>query len=326
MKKDERLVQFFDFQIYGRTLARGVSHSLAAPRTLNELMAEFSAMRELNKARKKVTKRSHFEFRLEDMQELQDFWVLLVNVVDTDAAHPVTQKVGGDDTDRQVIELGEGRGLETSSHIIISKTSDKAGKHLALIEKNPALPFAKALAFLNHLAKVSAKHFADDYVQPHPDGIRGKTMNTFCVMSIYGHPSDEFKEEIETGVLTDIRLTSDAKIVRGYDSQRHAALIGTEVKMTVSRFDVMRSGGNWKHIQKALHYAHDIESPFVRIQFKDDTGSDHTATLSTDTGILHQADKYIKKRRIRELGNNLKTAFPLINEKIKGKMLELLDD
>ena len=325
MKKDERIIQFFDLQLYGRTRARDIRHNLASPRSLDQLMHDFWALREANKARKKVDARSKLEFRLEHMEELDDAWMLLVNVVDTEAAHPVTNKVGGTDSDREVIELGDDRGLESSSHILIYKSADAAAKHVTLIERNPSLPFSKALAFLNHLSRVAAKHFSDDYRQPHPSGVSNKTINTYCVLSIYGHPSDEFRDEVESGVLTDIRLTSDANIVRGYDSQRHAELIGTEVRMKVGRIDVALSGGNWGHIQKALRHANDLESPYVRIQFTGETGSSHTATLSTDTGLLYQADKYIKKRKINSLGNNLKTAFPVIHEGIKQKMLELLE-
>jgi hypothetical protein len=93
MKKNERTIQYFDLSISGKTLARDIPHTLAAPRTLNELMVEFSGLRETNKARKKVSTRSKQEFRLEHMEEKDDCWILLLNVVDPEAAHPVTQKI-----------------------------------------------------------------------------------------------------------------------------------------------------------------------------------------------------------------------------------------
>ncbi len=324
MKNNERLVQFFDVSIFGRTRAKGIDHKLFSPKNINDLMADFESLRELNEARKKVKGESKLEYRLEDMQSHPDYWVLLINVVDTTAAHPVTNIIGGSDDDREIVELGDGRGLESSTHIIINKTPDAAGKHLVLYEYNINVAFSRTAAFLAFLCRKAAKLFPDDYIKPHPDGVDGKTINVFCGLMFLGHPSDEFFEELENGILTDIRLTSDVKTLKGYDAQAHKELVSTEIKMSVSKVSVLLSGGNNGHLSKAIQYAKSLDAPFVRVQFNDSTKTGHTALLSSDTGNLWNADRYVKKRRIKGFGNSLRTAFPVINDGIREKMLALI--
>lgn len=325
MKKNERIVQFFDIGLTGETRTRDINQRLPSPRNIDELMREFIVLRDLNKARKPVSNRSKQEYRLEDMEERADCWVLMINVVDTDAAHPVTQKLDGTNDDREEVILGEDRGLESSSHLIILKQQTLAFKHLCLFEKSPSLPFSKAVSFLNHLCKESAKQHQDLYKLPHPSGVAGKTYNVFSVFTFLGHPSDEFRNELDEGVIKGIKITSSMEKIRGYDVDDHPDLIGTDIKMDVGRFAVMRSGGNWGHLQKAIDNANSLDSPFVRISFTDSTGAGHTAELSTDTCQISNAEKYIKKRKIEGFLGALKTAFPIIHEGIRDKMLEVIN-
>ncbi|MDE1463290.1 hypothetical protein [Spartinivicinus poritis] len=115
-------------------------------------------------------------------------------------------------------------------------------------------------------------------------------------------------------------------IVRGYDAQSHPELIETQIRMKVGRMDVIKSGGNWKHLQKAIKYANSLDSPFVRVSFTDESGASHTATLSSDTENLLELDKYVKKRKIEGFGKSLHTAFPNIHNGIRNKMLELVSN
>lgn len=324
MKNNERLVQYYDVQIYAKTRARDIKHKLNSPRTLDDLMGEFAVLREKNVARKRVEGRSKYEYRLEDMEERDDSWVLLVNVVDGQAAHPVTQKIGGTKDDREVIVLGKDRGLESSTHIIIYKAQDEAKKHLVLYEKTTGVSSMKAAAFLSHMARLAAKSFPERYELPHPNGAAGKSIKVYCDFEWLGHPSDEFRSELDDGVIADLRLTSDVNIVKGYDSNAFPELISTEIKMKVSMFEVAMAGGNWSYLQKAIRYADTLDAPFVRISFKDHSNTSHTAILSSDTGKMWNAERYVKKRRIVGFENSLRTAFPNIHNGIVQKMTELL--
>ena len=324
MKNNERLIQFFDIQIKGKTRSQDIKFDLMAPRTLNELMKEFICLRELNMARHKLSDGSKQEFILADLQEYDNYWVLLINIVDADAAHIVTNKMGGSDIDRQVITLDDNQGLESSAHVIIYKEKDVANKHLVLYEKSQNLSFAKAISFLNKLSKVTAKQFLNSYQIPHPSGLENQLINIYCSIDYFGHPSDEFYEELEAGVLTGIRLTSEMDRVLGYDANAHKDLIGHEIKMNTSKLSIIASRGNLGHLKKAIKYADSLKSPFVRVQFKDSTGVGHSATLSTDTEQLVAGDKYIKKRKIEGFGNSLQTAFPIIHQGIIDKMVALI--
>jgi|APWor7970452823_1049283.scaffolds.fasta_scaffold130375_1 hypothetical protein len=323
MKKNERIIQYLDLGIYGTTRATGITHKLESPKTLDQLMKEYETLRELGKANKEYGSKSKLEYRLEDMEERDDCWVLMINIVDTEAAHPVTQVVGGDENDREVITLDDNTGIESSAHVIIYKNTNAALKHLVLLEKANSLPPSKITGFLNHLNRESAKHYRDEYKLPHPSGEKGKTINVHCVIELYGHPSDEFKKELENGKINGIKLTSDMRKIKGYDAQAYPELIETEIKMEVGRVAVALSGGNWKHLNKALKYGSELDSAFVKVSFEDETGTGHTATLSTDTGQLWNAEKYVKKRKVVGFGNGLSTSFPVIHEGIINKILEL---
>jgi hypothetical protein len=322
MNNNERLIQFFDLHLHSKTRAKGIGYKLPPTKSLCELIGDFKQLRELNKARQRAG--GDFEICLEDIEERDDSWVLLFNVVDGKASHPVTQKIGGGDDDREIIELGTDRGIESSSHVVIYKSPDTAGKSLTLCEKSFSIPFSRIVRFLNYLSKEAARSFSDSYVKPHPNGAKDKTINTYCCFDYFGHPSNQFRDELETGRLSDIRITSDADIVRGYDANVHSELYSTEIRMKVGRLDVMASRGNWGHLQKAISHAESLNAPFVRVQFQDESGAGHTANISTDTGQLWNADKYVKKVKIQDFGNSLRTAYPIIHEGIRDKILELI--
>lgn len=325
MKSNERLIQYFDITIHGKTRAHDIPNDIGTPKSLDDLMKDFVKLHDKKLSRKRVSARSNLEFRLEDIEEREHSWVVLLNVVDADAAHPVTQLMGGGEADRKVVELGNERGLESSTHIVISKTPDKVGKHLVLYEKTPNLPYSKAASFLNFMSKLAAREFNESYKKAHPSGQKNKTINTYCSLQLLGHPSREFFDELDDGVISDMRLTTDAVFAHGYDANLQPELIGTEIKMKVSKVDVMFAGGNISYLNKAIKYADDLDIPYVRIQFKDQSGTGHTAILSSDTMQMANADKYIKKRKIEGFGNSLKTAFPAIHEGIRDRMLGLLE-
>jgi len=325
----ERTIQFFDVDITGRTQARDVDEKhkrFSSPRSLDQLMKEIDVVRELNMARKKAGKKSKYQFALEDLAEKPDCWVLLVNLVDSNAANLVTNKIDGSEADRQTIEFNDDQGLESSAHIVIFKKPNQLKKHLVLFEKSSSVPFQKASSFLNHLARVAARHHKAQYELAHPSGDPSKKINAYCRLELFAHPSDEFKDELGSGKLKEIRLTSDTVMLKGYDSAAQPELVGTEVKVNVSKAAVVFSGGNLKHLGKALKHAKDLDVPYVRVAFEDKTGTAHTAILSADTGTLQNKDRYVKKRKINKFRLPLSTAVPVINEEIAAQMIELQHD
>ncbi|ENC6659407.1 hypothetical protein ABKY47_003922 [Aeromonas hydrophila] len=320
MKRNERTIQFFDLVIVGKTKCRDINHSLPAPVTFDAFLKQLKTLRTGNNTKKQF---GEYEFNLEDIKEYEKHWILMLNVLDVSVADQVTQKIGGNISDREVIEFRDGRGIETSSHMVIYKDHDIAHKHLVLYEKSSNIPFQKASSYLNYLAKMVA-HKNDMYKRNHPSNVKGKTYNTYCDLTFYGHPSNEFKKELSSGKISGIRITSDADIIKGYDSSKFPELISNEIKMKVSLIDVTLAGGNWGYLKKAISYADTLNAPFVRVQFKDEHGNSHSATLSADSSQLYKSDKYVKKAQIQYLGDILRTAYDEIQTNITDKMLELV--
>lgn len=288
-------------------------------------MQEFSELRERNVARIKVGTKTKLQYSLEDMADCGSYWVLLINLVDSGAPHVVTNRIDGSDHDRSIIEFNDDQGLETSAHVVIFKQPTRQRKHLLLFEKSAGVPFSRASAFLNKLARLSAKVNPAVYQKPHPSGAQGKTINTYCELSLYAHPSDTFQSELSEGKLNDLRLVTHAVDFKGYDVNAHPHLDSTEIVVNVGKQSIFRSGGNWKHLQKSLKAASDLNMPYVRVRFSDKTGSGHTAVLSTDTSTIYNQDKYVKKRKISDFRSTLPTAVPVIHDEIVQKMVEIKD-
>lgn len=323
-KNNERLIQFFDVDLFGKSTAHDIKTNLASPRTLNQIMAEVRELKLIDLAKQDFNTRLGFEIVLADIEEHSNYWVLLINIVDADAEHVVTKKVGGNDNDREVIEFNQNKGLESSAHLIIFKEQNVAKKHLFLFERVDALRFGRVMKFINHLFRVASKHFKNEYRIAHPSGAKGKMHTIYCRVDFLAHPSDEFKQELASGVINGIKITSSLELIKGFDSKKHNVLSGVQVQAKIGRLDIMKSGGNWKHLQKVIRQAESIDSPFVRVSFTDVSGSGHTATLSTDTGGLVDSDKYVKKCKIEGFGGILRSAYPKIHSGIRDKMLELI--
>lgn len=323
MKNNERIVQFFDVSAIGSSRARDVPEKLLSTKNVPELFSDLNKIRELNLGRQLFQKGIAHEIRLEHMEEKNDYWVLLVNVVDTSAAHPVTIPIGGKDVDRNVVALTNQIGLESSAHIIMYKDADKNGHHLCLFEKNATFSFSRAVSFLNYLLRIALKKYTSEYTIAHPSGAAGKRIKVLSKFRFVGHPSDEFLNELQGGKLTGVYLVSDVQTIKGYDAQKQPELKETHISMSVKTLDILKSGGNWKHIQKAVKYGDQLDSPVVKVSFKDSTGAGRSAVLSTDTAQLVDESRYVKKGKISGFKAPLTTSFGIIQDSIVKKMIEL---
>ncbi|MEZ8602349.1 MULTISPECIES: hypothetical protein [Vibrio] len=325
MKNDIRLIQFFDLTLIGKTRATSVIvKRMASPVTLARFYEQLESLRELKKSTVRVSKKSPFEFRLEDIKDNGDHYILMMNVVDTSAAHVVTQELGGDETTRQTTRMSDRRGLESSSHLILHKTPNAAGQHLVLFERSQGINFFQAIRFLRRLAQIAAKHFVDEYTKPHPNNEAGKTFNVYCDIDFVGHPSDDFKDELENGTINNIAITSNIGMIRGYDVKKHTYLKdGVEIKMDVSKPRVVLNGGNLGHLKRGLADAKSLSADYVKVSFTDETGASKTATLDPATGQLIGSEKYVKTRKITGFGKSLPTSFSVINDNIVLKILAL---
>lgn len=323
MKKSERMIQFFDLILDGITKSSAIKNPISPPRNIEELMGDIEKIREANKAR--VIKKHQGvlqELRLEDMETREDCWVLLINVVDPSEAHPVTQVLAGNDDDRQGIELSDKRGMERSSHVVIYKQSDGNKSHLALFEQNRYLSFSRAISFVNNLAREAAKMYKEDYSRPHPSGEQGKTIWSCCRFRYLGHPSDSFVEELENGVLSNVRLMAGMEQVAGFDAKKQPELKGTEILVDTNKKIVLQSGGNQGLLKKVLGYAQELHISQAKVVFTDAEGTGHTALVDAETGKLFKEEKYVKKKKIAGFGD-LRTSFPVIHDGIRDKMLAL---
>lgn len=316
-------------KLIGKTNARDVPRNPRVPKTFGNIMSDLSRFfeqkgGEIKWHTGKEKSDNYREVNLVDMMDSCDSWVLLVNVLNVEVANPVTQKRSGSVHDRKTYKLEDDRGMESSSHIVIFKEKREHG-FLVLYEKNQYLCFSRMKGFLNYLLRELSKE-ASGYSLAHPNGARNATMRVYPFMEFLGHISDDFQVQLSNGSLSEIRLVVDSDKVRGYDISSHGDLIEAEIKMSVDKKSIQASGGNYKHIEKALSYAGSLSGRRVRVKYKDDEGGGHTRELDVESGRLVDDDKFVRREVVSGFSEKLSTSYPKINSEIVSKILEVGKD
>ncbi|WP_102292025.1 hypothetical protein BCU92_00335 [Vibrio cyclitrophicus] len=329
MAKKERLIQFFDLDLFGKTRAKGMAKQIyPTPRTMPEIMGELKLLAKYNRAEGKLSSRSTKYFRLEEIKTQkvngEEYSTLLINCIDPNAKNLVVNFTGKYSTSkRDIIRLGNKKGLETSVHIIIKHDKNSNKKHLALFEKSEHLGFLEVISFLNCLFKLAAKFNHTKYTKPHPNGANNKTINMFSKVTYLGHPSADFFNELESGIISNITLTSGLESVSGYDIKQHSELKEVRMTMGVKKSDIVFAGGNRKYLKRAIKIADSLKASEVRIAFKDQTGAHRSAKLDS-SGQMYDSDRYVRKANILGGDDLWDTALQSIDAKLVSNMLGLV--
>ena len=324
MKNDDRHIQFFDLTMVGKTRATNLESTRApSPRTLGQLIGDLDKLQKAGNAiQLRKIKGRDVEYRLQDIGDDPNYHILLINVVDTGAAAPVTQKISGAPQDRQLSTINAQRGLESSAHLLISKIPDDAGKYLVLFEKNTSLNFGDVRRFLNYVAIEASKAYVTDYSSPHPDGSK-KTIRFFCHLELLGHPSDEFMDELANGKLTGISITVGLNEIKTFDSTKQPELKTAEIKVSIDGASVQAQGGNSGFFNRIRALAGEINGELIRIKFRDEKENNHSVNIDPTSGHILNNDQYVKKGKISNFANRLATSHTQIDNSIIQKMIAL---
>ncbi|ELI0610686.1 hypothetical protein [Vibrio vulnificus] len=325
MNKNERLIQFFDVELYGKTNSRGLTqHTFDCPEDLCTLFKRIKKLLESKPLTTKLTPKSRSIFTLSQVQETAEHWIFLVRHINTEAKNVVRNDQTASLATREEFKFGQiadGKvtGLESSSHLIIKKKVNSVRKHLCLFEKTEGFNFVDVVRFFNmifsHIVKKDSPSFTREKVNE-PQ----KTMLIYPKFGYLGHPSSSFLNDLASGTLTEITLTAGPDVVHGYDQSKHCELQRARITMSVKKDDISYWGGNRKYLNRAVAVADSLQVPEVRIAFKDINGASHSAQVDT-RGMLINADKYVKKTFIKTPIES--TSETQINSDVVNKMLEL---
>ena len=325
MRKDERLIQFCDLTLFGKSRAQGLAQiNHPAPKQLDFLIEQMSLMANEGVARVKINSGTR-ELVLQEVGDRDDYHILLINSIDGRVQNPVARSFSGVGKDeRKSFIIGENNGLELSVHVLIAKKPDNH-RHLCLVEKVDSVPAREISKFLNNMMKLVKDRIPEEFKLPHPNGARNATYNVTPSCEFQYHPSPKFTEELNGGVIEDITLLTSPENLRGFDAKKHQLLREVQVKASIDRGVIGNLGSNIKYLTKFVGIGSDTDAAFVRVRFRDESGAGHSAKLSTDTGNLIETDRYILKRKITDFGDYDDTSCEKIHAKIVDAMIQLAE-
>lgn len=331
-KKTERNVLFLDLNVKTKTRSPGIS-GLPLVFTISDLFKKIDELRASGNVNVlKGTGSNKKEIYLADLEEdkAKKCWKLLINVTDTSLADEVHRKIGGSDS-RKVNKKGDGVGTDFSSHIVIKSKLEKNGSYVTLYEQSNALPVSLVSRYLNDLFLRLAKKYPSVFEIPHPKNSinaegKSKMINTYCHCHFNGHVSNEFKNDLNSGKINDLKLiTAELQTVVGYDSQKHPEIKEVQLPIEIDKGAILKAGGNYTFMNRIRkNIAKDLDMQEIKISFKDSGGVSHTAKIDTVTGNLINSEKYVKKIKVTDFDQPLTTSVDLLHKPLIDQMIEHL--
>lgn len=260
-------------------------------------------------------------FTLKAINETEDGWELLINLIKTGSKAPVKNKLDG--TNRQEIDLDDENGLEKSTHIYISKNSEARLGSLALIESTEGIAVAKIVQTLNCFIrenkvlseKVKSNPTAPDSVEQY---------KCFYKINYEAVVSGDLVAEIASGNWLDTTITTygTEALKQAPDNNHNLPIEKIDLKIeTINSIDKNKIAS---YIEKAKKFALFFGGNKLRIRFKNASGAIHTATLNPETGNLCDGSVFVKKTKISDLVNAKKDSYEKINKEIMSKIKECL--
>ena len=324
--ENEKTIYFFDLDFEGKTDARSIGGVKKPKRqTLNKTF--FEVIKDLKDFIE--NKRGGYYFHVPPSKYYivskvswdKDYYKIMVDMIKGDLSNIITRDiVEGDIKSRDKLIL-EGKGIEYSSHILISRKADQNGKHLVLFEKSENVTFSESIKYLNRQLKTMTKNDFS-YHQPHFGGISNKKMIVYPMLTFSGHPSNRFKEEINKGELTVVELLMPPNSIAGLDQGKSSLIKKTTVSVDLSSIGENDNNHNFLK-SKISGLASTIESDEVKVKFTDSTNQIRIAKLDSKMGLV-DSEEFIKKHKIKLEGFVFDTSYSDFDDKIIKEMKNLV--
>lgn len=318
MRKDERSVYFYDAKstAWTRKLGGdllGFPHFVLAT-TLKELADTGAAT---------ISNSRGHSWNIQDINVHNNRCEMLVNYVDPDAADPTL--ADPIKKRRRQVTKNEDEGLEHSAHILW-KYGTKANNSPCtfLVEAATGLGSTRITKVLCALLRDASKG-SDIYTMDDPEGTRTasgafKKIPVRPLIELSGHPSNEFLEDLKRGQLQEVELYTLRQHGVSWDSSGAAKIDRSSVRIKADPAKVTQKAFS---LLKTITSGHTNDYEFARVKFKSESDLDHSVNVHSSSFNLVNEDKYVKKERITEIGDNLPTAFSAINVVIMSKIRSL---
>ncbi|MHC8386796.1 hypothetical protein ACYZTM_01745 [Pseudomonas sp. MDT2-39-1] len=328
-----RNATFYDLKIsaFGMSRAEGnTAHFVATPKSLTAISLQLKQLFEtgdrlLLKGRVSTSPK----YFLSDLRLTEKQLVLLINISDPTAPDSVSSDP--ENKSRVVHAKPPGHGGEHSAHVVLNLSPEKGDDYyLCVVEAvyGSGLHLTSVLKFLKHLIRKCKKEFPSEYLIANNNGARDTSGNALLVhlmhdIELQGHPSDDFKKDLDGGTLSAIQLLNFSKEGAVWDEQ--GGII--ERQRTVDlrpKPDMIGTLASSLRQLRATVTKSDVEYKHIRIKFKTESGVQKDATIATSTGNLVASEKYVKRHPISTPLVNT-SSFEKINTFILREITKLME-
>jgi hypothetical protein len=137
-----------------------------------------------------------------------------------------------------------------------------------------------------------------------------------------GHPSDDFKKELNEGVLSGIEVVKYKHKPLTWDDGKTAIEQKQVIHLTAASDG--RSAKLYETLKSVCKTAADKNFETVRIKFKDSSDYYRSVALEPSSMSLLNEDRYIKKVRLEGFSAKLDTGYEQLQPELLGKMMYLI--
>lgn len=333
--KNEKTVLFFDLEIGGLSATRGSKKNpkpskLDLNRNFKQVMQDLMLFLSLNKKHTLLPLGSSKYLEIVEvdtipsskktLQHKISHFIILVNMIQGNNSNISTRKIESDTLlDRDTVDL-TGKGIEYSTHILIENVKSEKGRYLVKFEKTDNHSFKDTIKYINRLLKQVSKN-DKSYSRPHFNGIDNQTMIVYPHLTFLGHPSNQFKKELDNGKMKQLTVCFPSLEIGNLDSSDHDSVKHARLSLNIEKN--LTGTGNFGFVQNnAATLAKKLQSDEIRVSFEDETGQARSATLDSSMMLIN-SDHFVKKHKIHNPNSVFDSAYSKINKFIIHEMIKL---
>lgn len=327
-----RTATFYDLKIISRGVSTAKDNQAnfeADPKGLQEIHGYIDLLfKSGDRLLKKGRSNKSVRFYLSDIAVKDNRLIMLINRCDPNAPDAVSSDP--ENKSRVVHEKPPGHGGDYSAHVVIPLVPVKGDNYyLCVIETvfGSGLHASSVMDYLRFVFAYCRKHFPEKFMIPNNNNACDSAGNKLMVRHIHGlelqgHPSSEFQQELETGVLTGIELLDFTEHGAVWDERGAVFEVAKSVALKPERTLMGNLAAMVQQVRNKASSGHEYAQ--MRVRFKNEKGEPRDATIATDTGYLIDEMKYVKRHIIH--APLVKTAsLDNINNGIVKEMFALME-
>jgi hypothetical protein len=314
MKKDERVIYFYDF------LVKSSARNFPSPATISA--RNFFKLIELIPINKRTRSILHGReyYYVSDWKSSGEYLTVLINKSDKGISDPVFSNP--ELRNRRTVAKGGDEGQDFSVHVVIKFPKNDLDPALVLVEKCAGLGVYQISKLFDGLIREVKKIYPDKFKVKHPDGsvLKNGKPNMISVSyhsNFEGHVSKQIVQDLEAGVIQNIELVTERNKNNRFDTQGYLTESTSVLNVSV------KDDGTWSQKFKVItqsikRRSNDYEK--ARVRYKDKSGASGYIDIETDSGVV---EGYTKKERIASQ-TELKSSYDTICDDIAVRMKRLM--